>query len=185
MKLVYCGACGDVVSLPVASWRTCACGAAGGGYADREQAYFAGPPGTQPLGFHNTDFRDALTAAAADTANAQPRYLGREFEAFVIPWNAPTMRPCPVNGTFSEDALAAAEVRARATGARLALLRNAARCRACGETLVSWRDRHHMVRCTCGATALDGGAAYRKLVGPAVSEALYVLAYPAPPTAHR
>jgi hypothetical protein len=102
------------------------------------------------------------------------------FDAFIIPWNAPTMRPCAVNGTFSEDDLPAAQDMARQAGARVELLRNAARCRACGETVVSWRDRHHHVTCSCGATAVDGGAAYRKLVGRAISEALFVVAHPAP-----
>ena len=95
------------------------------------------------------------------------------------------MRPCAVNETFSEDARAAAESKARATGARVFLLRNAARCRACGETVVSWHDRHHVDRCACGATAVDVGAAYRKLIGPAVSEARYVVAYPAPSPSRR
>jgi hypothetical protein len=180
MKLLYCGNCGDVMTLPVARWRTCECGAAGGGYADARQAYYAGPAGTSPLGIDAAAFREARDDAAADAANRQPRALGHTFDAFIVPWNAPTMRPCVVNGTFGEDDVPAAQDRARQAGARVELLRNAARCRACGETVVSWRDRHHHVTCSCGATSVDGGAAYRKLVGRAISEALFVVAHPAP-----
>jgi hypothetical protein len=180
MKLVHCGACEDLVTLPVTRWRTCECGAAGGGYADWLQAYYAGPPGTQPIGIHTDEFREAREAAAADAANGQPRELGRMFDAFIIPWNAVTMRPCPVNGAFAEDALGAAEQWADQAGARVELFRNAARCRACGEIAVSWRNRHHKVGCSCGAMAVDGGGAYRKLVGRAISEALFVVAWPAP-----
>lgn len=185
MKLVYCGECEDIVALRVAQWTPCACGAAGGGYADALQAYWAGPTGSAPLGFSSPGFTDALHAAAADRAQGRRRELGHVFDAFVIPWNAPTMRACPVAGAFTPDAVAEAEALADAHGARIELLRNAADCGACGARVVSWRDRHHLARCACGETAVDGGSAYHKLLGRAASAALFVVAYPADPPSRR
>lgn len=179
MKLVYCGACGDIVTLPIARWRLCACGAAGGGYADAMYAYWAGPAGSEPLGVDNAAFQEARAAAAADREHGRARGLGHDVDAFVIPWNAATMRECASNRVFTPDEADAAAALASATGARVEILRNAAQCRSCGDTPVSWRDRHHVTRCTCGRVAVDGGADYRKVIGPAVSDALFVVAYPA------
>jgi hypothetical protein len=178
LKLVYCGDCQDIVRLPVTCWGACACGAAGGGYADALQAYWGGPQGSAPLGFSSPAFEDALCAAAQDRARRRRRALGHDFEAFVIPWNAPTMRACVAARAFTPDEVPVAEALAKAHSARIELLRNAADCRACGERVVSWRDRHHRVRCGCGATAVDGGAAYQRLTGRAASAALFVVAYP-------
>lgn len=179
MKLVFCGACGDIVKLPIARWRSCACGAAGGGYADALHDFWAGPAGSEPLGFQNAAFEQARAAAAADRKHGRARRLGHEFDAFVIPWNAPTMRGCARARVFTPDEADAAAALASATGARVEILRNAAQCRTCGDTLVGWRDRHDMQRCTCGRVAVDGGADYRKITGQAVSDALFVVAYPA------
>jgi ribosomal protein L37AE/L43A len=44
------------------------------------------------------------------------------------------------------------------------LLINAAKCRKCGDTIVS-RHRHDFVRCKCGAIAIDGGLDYARAVG--------------------
>lgn len=178
MKLVCCGSCHDIVPLPVARWASCACGAAGGGYADALTAYWGGPPDSAPLGFSSPGFSEALQAAAQDRAHGRRRRLGHDFDAFVIPWNAPTMRACAAARAFTPEAFADAEALAEAYGARIELLRNAADCRACGERVVSWRDRNHVARCACGETAVDGGSAYQRLVGQAASAPLFVVAYP-------
>jgi hypothetical protein len=44
------------------------------------------------------------------------------------------------------------------------ILKNAARCLKCGETIVS-RHRHDFVTCKCGAISVDGGRAYLRRCG--------------------
>lgn len=44
------------------------------------------------------------------------------------------------------------------------LLINAAKCRKCGDTIIS-RHRHDFVWCKCGAIAVDGGLEYTRRVG--------------------
>ena len=39
------------------------------------------------------------------------------------------------------------------------LIRNAARCRKCGDVIES-KHRHDFVRCECGAIYIDGGLSY-------------------------
>ena len=39
------------------------------------------------------------------------------------------------------------------------IIRNAARCRLCGDEIES-RHRHDMVTCKCGSVSVDGGTAY-------------------------
>jgi hypothetical protein len=43
------------------------------------------------------------------------------------------------------------------------LIRNAARCRKCGDEIES-KYRHHFVSCRCGAIAVDGGHHYVRRV---------------------
>jgi hypothetical protein len=43
------------------------------------------------------------------------------------------------------------------------ILRNSARCLACGDHLES-RDQHEGVTCRCGNLTVDGGTAYRRHV---------------------
>jgi tRNA(Ile2) C34 agmatinyltransferase TiaS len=44
------------------------------------------------------------------------------------------------------------------------ILRNAARCKKCGETIES-KSRHDFVTCKCGAISVDGGREYLRRVG--------------------
>lgn len=48
--------------------------------------------------------------------------------------------------------------------ARFGKPRNRAKCRKCGDIIWS-RDRHHYVRCKCGAISLDGGYDYIRRTG--------------------
>ena len=41
------------------------------------------------------------------------------------------------------------------------LIRNAARCRKCGDVIES-KHRHDFVRCECGAIYIDGGLSYAR-----------------------
>lgn len=43
----------------------------------------------------------------------------------------------------------------------MTLLRNAARCHRCGDTIES-RHTHDFVRCSCGCLAVDGGLDYAR-----------------------
>lgn len=52
------------------------------------------------------------------------------------------------------------------------LTRNAVRCLRCGGIAES-RHRHDFVWCPCGAIAADGGHAYERLYGAALSDASY------------
>lgn len=45
-----------------------------------------------------------------------------------------------------------------------AILRNSARCRKCGDQIVS-RSQHEMVWCSCHAIAVDGGSCYLRRLG--------------------
>lgn len=44
------------------------------------------------------------------------------------------------------------------------IIRNAARCRKCGDVIES-RSRHDMVKCSCRAIAVDGGLDYLYRLG--------------------
>ncbi len=82
MKLIYCPACHDVVSLRLKTPRTCACGQAFGVYLDNVRARIGGA--AIPLGFANFSFTIALRDRPASGA-------GECFEAFVIPEICPTI----------------------------------------------------------------------------------------------
>jgi hypothetical protein len=56
------------------------------------------------------------------------------------------------------------------------ILRNRARCKACG-TIVESAHRHDFRTCACGKIAVDGGRDYRRRVGdPALIEELSEMA---------
>ena len=83
MKLVLCLHCHDVFKLARQD-RRCDCGEAHGRYVDDVNAVYGGASAV-PLGFDN----DALTEAV----DRQPEQgEGREFAAFVIPKDCPTMK---------------------------------------------------------------------------------------------
>ncbi len=48
------------------------------------------------------------------------------------------------------------------------LIRNSARCRRCGDHVVS-KHRHDFVTCKCGKISVDGGLDYLRRVGEASS----------------
>jgi hypothetical protein len=48
---------------------------------------------------------------------------------------------------------------------RSIILRNAAKCRKCGDIIES-KHRHDFVTCKCGAISLDGGRSYFRVVWP-------------------
>jgi len=81
MKLLYCSKCGDVFNLVMDRWKFCRCGKVRGRYMDEINAVYSGGI---PIGFNNFSFYPALK-------NQPESGLGREFEAFVIPKDCPTM----------------------------------------------------------------------------------------------
>lgn len=100
MKLLLCANCGDVRALTTRQWTVCRCGESRGRYLDGINAVLDGAYALA-LGFNNGSFEQALSAAGRDREASIKRTLGQEFEAFVIPWNAPTvgrMRECPCGG---------------------------------------------------------------------------------------
>lgn len=44
------------------------------------------------------------------------------------------------------------------------LLRNAIRCKKCGDTIES-KSVHHFVQCTCKSVGVDGGLEYNRIMG--------------------
>jgi hypothetical protein len=83
MKLIFCPHCQDVVKLALTT-RTCECGMAGGRYLD--DALHAEVWGSAiPLGFANSSLASALLVRP-------DRGMGREFTAFVIPYECPTVK---------------------------------------------------------------------------------------------
>lgn len=96
MKLILCEKCSDVVALKVAM-RTCMCGESGGQYVDDLNAEVWGP--CFKLGFSNFSLVNALRAQKFDgdlkeTMPYAGGYVtkGRDFQAFVIPESAETMK---------------------------------------------------------------------------------------------
>lgn len=82
MKLLFCPECNDVFRL-TRTERVCECGATKGMYL--EDGLHAKYSGGIPLGFTNHSFIHALTHRPLEG-------LGKEFTAFVIPTNCPTMK---------------------------------------------------------------------------------------------
>lgn len=80
MKLLFCPVCQDVFKL-TKKVKSCECGRCRGKYINNIDAiYNEGIP----LGFNNTTL--GMAVAAQPIAG-----MGRKFEAFVIPKNAPTL----------------------------------------------------------------------------------------------
>jgi hypothetical protein len=83
MKLIFCPECWDVVKLSTKSTRTCECGKASGRYIDNLNAEISGT--AVAVGFNNFSFAFAV--------RGQPeRGMGKNFEAFVIPKECPTIK---------------------------------------------------------------------------------------------
>jgi len=82
MKLLLCPKCFDVFKLDLEE-RQCKCGEISGKYTDDINATYT--KGGIPLGFHNK------TLASAIKTRPQTGW-GREFIAFVIPVECPTMQ---------------------------------------------------------------------------------------------
>ena len=49
----------------------------------------------------------------------------------------------------------------------MAIIRNSARCKKCGDEIES-KHRHDFVTCRCGAVSVDGGKSYLKRCFPAI-----------------
>jgi hypothetical protein len=75
MKLLFCNDCLSVFSLSPNIIKKCDCGNSEGKYSDNLNAVYKG--NCIPLGFHNTEFINAL--------KTQPKSgWGSDFKAFVI-----------------------------------------------------------------------------------------------------
>jgi hypothetical protein len=84
VKLVLCVKCWDVFKLARVKWRFCGCKLSYGKYReDGINAEYGGP--CAPLGMANGSLAHAVMHQPDDG-------LGREFEAFVIPKECPTMK---------------------------------------------------------------------------------------------
>ena len=83
MKLLHCTRCNDLMAL-YEKPRTCLCGASSGHYTDRINAVVSGP--CRVVGIINGSFKQALKAPERGDG------LGVEFTAFIIPWNAVSIR---------------------------------------------------------------------------------------------
>lgn len=97
MKLILCEKCSDVVALRVGRDRTCECGKSGGRYLDKVNAEVWGP--CFKLGFDNSSLVTALRAQKFyGDSSVEMLYAGkmvtkgRDFQAFVIPESASTMK---------------------------------------------------------------------------------------------
>jgi hypothetical protein len=97
MKLVRCGDCGDIFPLDT-HLRRCECGRTAGAY-DRDLwgAWISGAKAV-PLGFRNASFGLAIK-------NRPQRSPGREFIAFVVERDCPTVREQDAPPTLSSDQL--------------------------------------------------------------------------------
>lgn len=84
MKLLVCIKCNDVFNLSFKE-KSCSCGQSQGKYfEDGLNATYKGP--CMPLGFRNDSFHQALKEQPADG------FKGKEFTAFVIQRECPTMK---------------------------------------------------------------------------------------------
>ena len=96
MKLMVCFACNDVLALRMEP-RTCACGRTSGRYVDGLNAVIYGDAdGHLALGFANSSFRRAIgeqrehgDLPCSGRFGGHPP--GREFEAFILPADCPSM----------------------------------------------------------------------------------------------
>ena len=83
MKLIICTNCQDVFKLDRVI-RSCKCGDCKGRYLNNIDAEYSGSSAV-PLGFKNSSLVNAIK-------NQPESGLGKEFFAFVIPQECPTMR---------------------------------------------------------------------------------------------
>ncbi len=88
MKLLLCRHCGDVFAL-MRQTRSCKCHGVEGRYIDNINAEYSGE-GAVVLGFSNFSLVQAIKEQ--DLHGNRADGLGRRFEAFIIPTNAPTVR---------------------------------------------------------------------------------------------
>lgn len=83
MKLILCKNCSDVIRL-FEEVRHCKCGRTGGKYLNDVESEYWGED-AMPIGFANPSLLQAL--------RGQPeKGKGREFKAFIIPKDCPTMK---------------------------------------------------------------------------------------------
>jgi hypothetical protein len=97
MKLILCEKCSDIVALKTGLDRSCACGQSGGRYVDGLNAEVWGP--CFKLGFNNSSLVEALLAQKFEGDSKETMIYGykrvtkgRDFQAFVIPESADTMK---------------------------------------------------------------------------------------------
>ena len=81
MKLIFCLDCGDVKALNY-EITLCKCQNSGGQYLDKNDVEIWG--NVVPIGIDHRSFRKAI-------ANQPLKGMGREFLAFVIPMNCPSV----------------------------------------------------------------------------------------------
>ena len=97
MKLIFCEKCHDLVKLKKKMDRTCECGESGGKYVDDLNAEIWGP--CYKIGFANHSFTAAIIAQGLSGDSTEKIAYGiacvtkgRNFEAFIIPESAKTMK---------------------------------------------------------------------------------------------
>lgn len=88
MKLLLCTSCSSITSLHFSN-QSCKCGKCSGQYVDNINIKYSGDSAII-LGFNNRSFIDAIRHQRAN-GNLDTG-LGREFTAFIIPTNAPSIR---------------------------------------------------------------------------------------------
>jgi hypothetical protein len=97
MKLILCEKCSDVVALKLDIDRSCSCGKSGGRYVNELDAEVWGP--CFKLGFANSSLINALRAQKFEGDSKEVMAYaaglvtkGRDFQAFIIPESAETMK---------------------------------------------------------------------------------------------
>lgn len=90
MKLLLCIECDSIFNLSPLKEKTCDCGKTKGRYLDAINAEIEGPG--IPLGFSNSNFPAALRSELTDLENKKEKQFGTDFSAFVIPWNARSIK---------------------------------------------------------------------------------------------
>lgn len=87
MKLILCRSCQDVYKLIRDEQRQCKCGKTAGYYLDNGiQAVISDTPETIPLGFANSELKNAINQN--DSQGPKADGTGHRFAAFIIPANA-------------------------------------------------------------------------------------------------
>lgn len=97
MKLILCENCSDIVALRLGVNRSCSCGESGGHYINELDAEVWGP--CFKLGFANSSLIKALRAQKFEGDSEETMMYnykrvtkGRDFQAFIIPDSAETMK---------------------------------------------------------------------------------------------